>query len=173
MMKQLPIILLILMAICCAQALHAQETCSRMALINHQEVLIDNNSTQKGEGLRYHIEKDPMAKSYLDAYQDGTRTRIETTILGTVGSSLILVGILTNGTSDNNARLIIGGLSVLMINFLITRTLDYQNEDNLMKAIEEYNKRNLPKIQFMPEASDDRSQRIDGIRVGLAKTWSF
>ncbi|MBI2521619.1 MAG: hypothetical protein HYV97_14480 [Bdellovibrio sp.] len=155
------------------QAPLAQETCSRTVLINHQEVLIDNNSTQKGEGLRYHIEKDPIAKSYLDTYQEGTRTRLETTILGTIGSSLIFAGILSNSSSGDNTRLIFGGISVLMINFLITRTLDYQNEDNLMKSINEYNKRNLPKIQFTPEARNENTNEIAGIRIGLAKTWSF
>lgn len=161
------------MCIFLTQAPLAQETCSRTVLINHQEVLIDNNSTQKGEGLRYHIEKDPIAKSYLDTYQEGTRTRLETTILGTIGSSLIFAGILSNSSSGDNTRLIFGGISVLMINFLITRTLDYQNEDNLMKSINEYNKRNLPKIQFTPEARNENTNEIAGIRIGLAKTWSF
>ena len=173
MLKNLTATILITVGIFCTNASFAQETCSRMALINHQEVLIDNNSTQKGDGLRYHIEKDPIAKSYLDIYQEGTRTRLETTVIGTIGSSLILAGILSNSSSGDNSRLILGGISVLMINFLITRTLDYQNEDNLMKAIDEYNKRNLPKIQFMPEARNEYTNEIEGIRIGLSKTWSF
>ena len=48
---------------------HAVETCSRIAIVNYQEVLVDSNASEKGEGLRYHLEKDPVAKEYLDTYQ--------------------------------------------------------------------------------------------------------
>jgi len=50
-------------------SLFAVETCSRIAIINYQEVLVDSNASDKGEGLRYHLEKDPVAKEYLNTYQ--------------------------------------------------------------------------------------------------------
>ena len=42
------------------------ETCSRVASINYQEVLIDVSSNNRGEGLRYYLAKDQIAKELLD-----------------------------------------------------------------------------------------------------------
>ena len=33
---------------------HSTDTCSRIATINYQDILIDTSSTKKGEGLRYY-----------------------------------------------------------------------------------------------------------------------
>lgn len=150
----------------------AQDSCSRVANINGQEILIDNTSNQKGEGLRYHLEKDPVAKSYLDIYQKSNKIDFGTTVLGSIGSGMIVGGILTNSSSDNNTRLLLGGVSILIINILISRTLEYRNENNLEKAIEEYNKRNSPKILIQPEANNNKGQ-VDGLALSMAKTWSF
>lgn len=148
------------------------ETCSRLAIINHQEVLVDTNSTEKGEGLRFHLEKDPQALSYLDKYQEGTRLRWQNTVLGTLGTTMLIGGALTNDDSDNRKTLLIGGVTLMIINFFVAKTLDTANESNLMKAIEEYNKRNLPKIYFRPDQKRDTS--IDnGVSFVINKGWSF
>ena len=153
-------------------SIEAVDTCSRVALINYQEVLVDTNSNQKGEGLRYHLEKDSIAKSYLDSYQSGTEIRWQNTILGTLGTALILSGLLTNSSSDNNQRLIIGGATILSVNYLIARTLENQNESNLIKSIEEYNKRNLPRIYFKQEGSSNRGPSSFG-GIMVKKSWRF
>ncbi len=129
---------------------HATETCSRTAIINYQEILVDTNSTQKGEGLRYYIEKDAIAKSYLDKYQKRTKIQWPNVVLGTAGTIMTLSGFLVNKESNNRRALIIGGLTMLTINFLVARTIAYNNEQNLHEAIKEYNKRNLPRIYFNP-----------------------
>lgn len=144
----------------------AEETCSRVAVINYQEVLVDTSSTQKGEGLRHHLNKDPIAKNYLDIYQDTSRIKWQNAALGTLGTGLILSSFLINTDQENKKSLIVGGVSLLIINFLVARTLEFTNEENLKKSIDEYNKRNLPKIYFLQSKILDKSFLI-------TKSWSF
>lgn len=146
----------------------AIETCSRVAVINYQEVLVDTNSTQKGEGLRFHLEKDKVAKSLLDQYQEGTEVNWQNAALGTIGSGLVLSSAFTNSTGNNKRSLVIGGLTLILINFLVAKTLDHNNEKNLTKAIEEYNKRNLPRIYF-----NQSSRSNSNVNIVIAKSWSF
>lgn len=151
----------------------AVETCSRIAIINYQEVLVDTNSTEKGEGLRFHLEKDKTAKTYLDAYQDGTKIQPINAVMGTLGTSMLLGGILTNSDGNNRKQiLLVGGATLMIINFLVAKTMETSNEENLKKAIEEYNKRNLPKIYFNPNQTGDRDIG-PGVSFMLEKSWSF
>lgn len=151
----------------------AAETCSRVAIINYQEVLVDTNSTQKGEGLRFHLEKDATALSYLDKYQEGTQIKWHNAILGTTGTTLILTALISNASDNNKQSLIIGGASLILINFLVARTLEITNEANLLKAVEEYNKRNLPRIYFGPGNNAARNPSARSPHVMLEKGWSF
>lgn len=154
-------------------SLLATETCSRVAIINYQEVLVDTNSTQKGEGLRYHIEKDPIAKSHLDKYQEGTQIQWENAIIGTVGTGMIIGSLFTNSNSNNKSTLMISGATMIAINFLVARTMESANEKNLVTSIEEYNKRNLPKIYFSSEKKSADGRTPDSSGVYLEKSWSF
>lgn len=150
---------------------HAVEACSRIATINFQEVLVDSNSSDKGEGLRYHLEKDAEAKKYLDLYQKNSSVTWPNAVLGTLGSSMALIGFF-GGSNTSKELFLIGGASLLFVNFIIAKGLETRNEANLIRAIEEYNKRNLPKIYFAPE--ENRSQ-IDFLqyKVGILSSWSF
>lgn len=163
---------ILLFALCINSATHAVETCSRIAIINYQEVLVDTNSTEKGEGLRFHLEKDRTAKNYLEAYQEGTKIKWQNAVLGTVGTTMMLGGILTNNNSERKQTLLLGGATFMVLNFLVAKTLESTNEQNLIKAIEEYNKRNLPKIYFNPEQSSDGSIG-PGVSFSINKQWSF
>lgn len=155
-----------------SQAAKAVETCSRIAIINYQEVLVDSNASEKGEGLRYHLEKDPVAKQYLDSYQKNSAIRWPNAVLGTAGTGLLLVGFFTSDSQDRQVYLISGGATIL-VNFLIARTLEVTNEENLNRAIEEYNKRNLPKIYFNQDSNLQGNTNFPGFKIGLAKDWSF
>lgn len=155
-----------------SQSVSAVETCSRIAVINYQEVLVDSNASEKGEGLRYHLEKDPVAKSYLDSYQKNSAIRWPNALLGTAGTGLLLFGFFTSDSQDRQVYLISGGATIL-VNFLIARTLEVTNEANLNRAVEEYNKRNLPKIYFNPDSNLQGSASFPGFKIGLAKDWSF
>ena len=150
----------------------AVETCSRVAIINYQEVLVDSNASEKGEGLRYHLEKDPVAKSYLDTYQKNSAIRWPNALLGTAGTGLLLFGFFTSDSQDRQVYLIGGGATIL-VNFLVARTLEVTNEANLNRAVQEYNKRNLPKIFFNPEGVRESDAGFSGIKIGLNKDWSF
>ncbi len=152
----------------------ATQICSRLAMVNYQEILVDTSSTQKGEGLRFYLEKDEVAKSYLDQYQDGTRIRWQNAALGTVGTGMIIGGLFVGDGSDAKQALLIGGAAMIIVNFFIARTLEINNEQNLNKAIEEYNKRNLPKIFFYPEGIPGGvNQNSPGLGMAVFKDWSF
>lgn len=150
---------------------HAVETCSRVAIINYQEVLVDSNTSEKGEGLRYHLEKDPVALQYLNTYQKNSAKKVTSAILGTAGTGLLLYGFF-NSDSEDRRLYIIAGTTTILVNFLVARTLEVTNEANLNKAIEEYNKRNLPKIYFSPETSQGQTN-FSNVKLGLVHQWTF
>jgi hypothetical protein len=149
----------------------ANETCSRVATINYQEVLVDSSSTKKGEGLRFYLEKDPVAKQHLELYQKETGIRWQNAALGTAGTGLILSTAFMDDKNSNREVFLLSGLTLLTVNFLLAATMDYYNERNLHKAIEEYNKRNLPKINF------NHSRPVKGRKakydVSVQKQWGF
>ena len=149
-----------------------QDTCSRLAIINYQQVLVDTNSTQKGEGLRYYLEKDPVAMSYLDSYQEGTKLNWQNAFFGTAGTAMILSSFVVHSNGENKDTLLFGGLAMILVNFLLANANEGINEKNLEKAIEEYNKRNLPRIQFNPTSSVDSSPRFSP-EIVISKSWSF
>ena len=133
----------------------AAETCSRVATINYQEVLVDVSSKSRGEGLRYYLEKDQVSKSLLDEYQNNNRPTWRSAALSTAGTGMILAGILqSSGGSDSAVSsrnfLLFGGATMIAVSYLISKTNQYNNEYLLSKSIEEYNKRNTPKIFFAP-----------------------
>ncbi len=156
-----------------SQNLWSVETCSRIAVINYQEVLVDSNVSEKGEGLRYHLEKDPVALELLNTYQKNSAIRWPNAILGTAGTGLLLFGFFTSDSQDRQIYLISSG-AVILVNFLVARTLEVANESNLNKAVEEYNKRNLPKIYFSPETNNPQANSIlPSMKIGFIKDWSF
>jgi hypothetical protein len=155
-----------------SQNVIAVETCSRVAVINYQEILVDSNASEKGEGLRYHLEKDAVAKEYLNTYQKNSTIRWPNALLGTAGTGLVLFGFFSSNAQDRQI-LLVSGAATILVNFLIARTLEVANEVNLNKAIEEYNKRNLPKIYFNTDNPQAGNDGFPGFKVGLAKDWSF
>ncbi len=157
-------LILMLSSLLLVRASLAADTCSRVAIINYQEVLVDTSSTQKGEGLRFHLEKDELAKQFLNEYQKGTEMRWQNALLGTLGTGLIITGLFTNSSSNNRKAFFISGGAFIAINFFVARTLEAANEKNLVRAIEEYNKRNLPRIYFSPDQDGE---------VFIEKSWSF
>lgn len=133
----------------------AVETCSRVASINYQEVLVDVSNSNKGEGLRYYLQKDEAAKQLLDEYQDNNRSTWKSAATGTFGTGMILAGLLrTNEGQDETLTsrnfLVFGGALFIGVSYLISKTNQYNNEYLLSKSVEEYNKRNTPRIFFSP-----------------------
>lgn len=154
------------------------ETCSRTAIINFQEVLVDTSSSSKGDGLKYYLEKDPKAKSYFEKYRKESRPQWLTASIGTFGTSLILAGLFSSSSQDksglsNKDILVLGGAATLLLNFLVAKTFDYNNAKYLKKSVDEYNKRNLPRIYFDPFKEVDPKGRIPngsfGLSAGLIK----
>ena len=62
---------------------------------------------------------------------------------------------------------------MILVNFFVARTLEYNNEQNLSRAIEEYNKRNLPKIFFYPDGLPADIGSAPGLGMAVFKDWSF
>ena len=150
---------ILLLSTCSAWAAN----CGRTVTIDYQEVLIDNDATQKGEGLRYYLAKDPIALSYLDKYQKGTRIHWATAALGTIGTGLILGASSYSDDRAGQKNMVIGGVILLALDFLIVKTRDSYNETYLQQAIEEYNRRNIPRIMLEPPKSGN-----DGASIGLS-----
>jgi len=147
----------------------AEETCSRIATINYQDVLVDVSSKNRGEGLRYYLEKDEVSKSLLNDYQQNNRTTWRSAALSTAGTGMIMAGILqssgdSNGAVSNRNFLLFGGATMIAVSYLVSKTNQYNNEYLLSKSIEEYNKRNTPKIFFAP--TDPRNGLGAGVGVG-------
>lgn len=151
---------------------NAAETCSRTAIVNYQEVLVDTNSAQKGDGLRFYLEKDPLAFEYLQKYQKGTRGHWINAGLGTTGTLMVLASFLTTSSNSGKRSLLLAGSSIILINFLMAKTLEHQNEKNLWRAIEEYNSRNLPRIYFSPDGDQDKGQ-FKGQKIHLNYNINF
>jgi hypothetical protein len=131
------------------------EICSRVATINYQEVLVDVSSSNRGEGLRYYLEKDQIAKELLDEYQVNNRSTWKSAALSTLGSAMLLGGLLRTSAGEdetltNRNFLLFGGATLIGVSYLISKTNQYSNEYLLLKSVDEYNKRNTPRIFFAP-----------------------
>jgi hypothetical protein len=145
------------------------ETCSRVATINYQDVLVDVSSKNRGEGLRYYLEKDAVARDLLNEYQDNNIPTWKSAALSTLGSAMILGGLLrtSSGKSEaftNRNFLLFGGATMIAVSYLISKTNQYNNEYLLSKSVEEYNKRNTPKIFFSP--TDPKNGPGLGVGIG-------
>ena len=149
---------------------YGREACGRAAIINNQPVLVDISSTSKGEGLRPYLNKDEVAKSYLDQYQEKVLSPNKSALIGTVAIGLIVSGLLLPSDKDlgpfKSQDLIITGFAALVINFLVAEQVRSKNENLLLKSIDEYNKRNRPRIYFLPYQSGNRWSR-SGEQGGL------
>ena len=162
-------------------SLMAQKTCSRVAKINFQDVLVDTSSSRKGEGIKFYLEKDPQAKIYYNRYVKNQKNQLVPSILGTLGVGLIITGVLKSNSADTDTNRfkdrgiwVVGGALMLGANYLLANMRQNRNEKNLHIAVKEYNKRNLPKIYFGPfidryeNGRNSNSQKI-GIQGQLRK----
>lgn len=146
--------IIVLLSIFLANTVNASEkTCSRTAKINYQDVLVDSSSSIKGDGLKFYLNKDPIAKEYLRIYQENAKPSIKFAAISTLGLGISLAGLLTDKTTNGilSRNSLIGiGIGVVLINLFVSKTYSYKNEKNLYKAVDEYNKRNRPKIYLTP-----------------------
>ena len=146
---------------------YSAETCSRIAIINYQEVLVDAGSNKKGEGLRYYLEKDTNSQKLLDEYQERNKPTVLGAATSTLGSFMILSGLMqTNESSgiQNKNTLIFGGGILVALSYLTSKTMQYNNEVLLKRSVDQYNKRNLPRIYLSPG---------DGTGFGVGVTQEF
>lgn len=147
----------------------AAETCSRVAAINFQEVLVDVSNNNRGEGLRYYLEKDQVAKELLDDYQKNNRSTWKSAAMSTLGTGMIIGGLLRTNSGDEETFtgrnfLLLGGATLIAVSYLISKTNQYNNEYLLSKSIDEYNKRNTPRIYFSP--TDPKNGMGFGMGIG-------
>ena len=146
---------LVIVSVLVSTQIWAAETCSRVATINYQEVLVDVSTSNRGEGLRYYLEKDQIAKELLNEYRDNNRPTWKSAAMSTVGSAMILAGLMRTNSGENETLtsrnfLFVGGATLIGVSYLISKTNQVSNEYLLVKSVEEYNKRNTPKIFFSP-----------------------
>lgn len=159
---------LLFLSISLTLPLWGAETCSRVATINYQEVLVDVSSSNPGEGLRYYLQKDQISKELLDEYQENNRPTWKNAAMSTLGTAMILGGLLRTGEGENETLtsrnfLLFGGVSLIGVSYLISKTNQVNNEYLLVKSVEEYNKRNTPRIILAP--TDDGK----GVGIGVGQ----
>ena len=147
----------------------AAETCSRVATVNYQEILVDVSSKNRGEGLRYYLEKDQVSKDLLDEYQKNNNPTWKSAAMSTVGTGMLLGGLVSSSSSGgggvtSQSFLLFGGATLIAVSYLYSKTIQYNNEYLLYKSVEEYNKRNTPKIFFSP--TDPKNGMGLGVGVG-------
>jgi hypothetical protein len=161
--------LIILIAFIIIPSTHAAETCSRVATINYQDILVDLSTKNRGEGLRYYLEKDQISKELLDEYQKNNRPTWKSAALSTLGTAMVLGGLLRTSDGQENTLtsrnfLLFGGATMIAVSYLIYKTNQYNNEYLLLKSVEEYNKRNTPKIFLTP--TDPKNGIGAGVGIG-------
>jgi hypothetical protein len=149
-------ILLTIIVCFCTDSLLARDMCSRIAIINHQEVIIDTGPRFKGEGLRYYLSKDEQSLELLNKYQENQRPSSSLSFLSTTGS-IFIIGGLAQTDNNNSSTLITTGLFLSIVSILFTKTMLYDNEKLLKKSVDQYNRSNYPKIYFAP-ALDNYNQ---------------
>ena len=154
---------------------YGKEACGRTATISGQEVLVDISLSSKGEGLRPYLAKDAVAHSYLEQYQKTGFSQNKSALFGSAAIGLIAGGALAPQDSHwgpfGRQDFIIIGATLLAVNYLVSRAIATKNEKLLHNSINEYNKRNYPKIYFLPHRKQGGSafegKHNLGIRVGL------
>jgi hypothetical protein len=155
------------------QSLKAQElTCSRTATVNYQSILVENGPNKKGEGLRYYLDRDPQAKKNLDLYQEIGAPNWHQAAIGSIGTILIISGLAKTGSFSEGGfaskrSLVLSGALIMAVNFLVVKTIEYNNERLLIQAIEEYNRKNLPRIYLGPQ-KDIFNNNFDSNSWGLS-----
>lgn len=125
------------------------------------------SSKSRGEGLRYYLEKDAVSKELLDEYQTNNRPTWKSAALSTVGTAMAIAGLATSGNNQNANFLLFGGATMIAVSYLASKTIQYNNEYLLYKSVEEYNKRNTPKIYFSP--TDPKN----GMGLGVGASQEF
>ena len=144
-----------------------QGGCGRTVFIGHKEILLDTGSKQKGEGLRSYLAKDSKALHYLNLYQKGHATGPLNTFFAALAPSLFLAGFMVDSNSRQQKTLYTWGAVLILANFLISKTLQSANEGHLERAIEEYNKRQVPKIRYGGGPLQKRFSFI------IKRSWNF
>ena len=148
----------------------AAKSCERAAIINHQEIPLEIISRRKGDGLRPYLEKDKEALRYLDLYQERNRIHPFNTLLGIVGPGFLLTGLVLESKAEQKKTFLTWGAVLVVTNFLVTKTIQGTSEFYLEKAVEEYNKRNSPKIDLNFHGSELPSKNFAFM---IKKDWSF
>lgn len=145
----------------------ASESCNRIAVVNYREIPVDTGNTP-GEGLRYFLEKDPVSEELLNQYQEEMQQPKWSTIMSSTGSFMLLGSLLqTNDKAEgvqNKNTLLFGGALLVTLSFILTKTLQYNAQETLQNAVDQYNKRNSPRIYFSPYG---RNNERPGVTIGV------
>lgn len=145
------------------------QTCSRKAIYQNKEILIDGHTGAKGSGLVKILEKNPKALSHLNSYQNANDVQTFNLISGSVSTLSLLTGLLYTGDKNNKSNFLVFGGVVALINFLTTKTIHFYNERELTLAIEEFNKSSEHQIRSL----DVPAQKQTKPSLFINKNWSF
>lgn len=74
--------------------------------------MVDVSSNNRGEGLRYYLERDPVSKQLLDEYQENNRPTWKSAALSTLGTGMILGGFLRSNEGERKPSPVVTPLSL-------------------------------------------------------------
>lgn len=164
------IFLFLTLCIFTSNSSHAIEACSRIAMYNYQEILIDSTTSKKGEGLRPLLQKEPEALRKLEIYQKNADLKWPNAVVGSIGVGLIATSLALKESSAKSTYLV-SGLTTMLLNFFISKTLEITNEKNLDEAISIFNK-NQPN-PILIKHQDGLSQTKDQLTSPFYLSLSF
>jgi len=144
-------------------------TCSRKAIFNNKEILIDGYTGARGSGLNKIMRSNPKALKHLSIYQNANDIQTFNLLSGTISTTSLITGLLYTGDRDNKNNFILFGGIVALINFLTTKTIQFYNERELTLAIEEYNKTSVHQIRRL----DVSTKKQNKPSIFINKNWSF
>ena len=127
-------------------------TCSRKAIHDNREILIDGYTGIKGSGLNDLMKNHQKAMQHLQRYQNSGEIRTFNLLSGTISTASILTGLLYTGDKTNKSNFLFFGGIVALVNFLTTKTVEFYNERELALAIDEYNKTSEAKIRLINQS---------------------
>ena len=142
--------------------------CQRSAKLGDKIIYLDTPDGKKGEGLRELFKDNKRSLNLLNTYQDNLKLNNISKFTGSIGTIGLIGGFAYQGDERTRDDLILLSAVTLSVNYLLMTTLKYYNEENLQKAIKNFNENNENQILF-----NVRHIQNKNLEVYVANNWSF
>ncbi|MAW07101.1 MAG: hypothetical protein CME61_02345 [Halobacteriovoraceae bacterium] len=142
--------------------------CQRSAKLGNKIIYLDTPDGKKGEGLREIFKNNKTSLDLLSTYQENLKLNNISKFTGSIGTIGLIGGFAYQGDERTRDNLIMLSAVTLGVNYLLMTTFKYYNEENLQKAIKNFNETNENQILF-----NVRHIQNENVEVYVANNWSF